>query len=79
MDIINCIDILYEKNIFKISKFELYKILKQVHKNYTYYKLKKTFNKLKDTNVIIETYGKNMFIFNKIVEIKKPSLTLYFD
>lgn len=79
MDIINCIDLFYGNDILKISKFEIYKILKQVHERYTYYKLKKTFNKLISTGIIVKTNGKNMYIFNRVRKKPKPSLTVYFD
>ncbi len=79
MDIINIIDIFYNKEIDYISKFGVYKILKQLDPYFTYYKLKKRFNKLIDTKILIMTNKNNEYQFNKFRKIKKPSLTVYFD
>ena len=80
MDILNCIDLFYENDTLKISKFEIYKILKKVHVNFTYYRLRKTFNLLLKTGILVKTYGKNMYIFNKVRPLpQKPSLIVYFD
>ena len=79
MDIIRCIDIFYTENVDRISKFDLYKILKQNDKNFSYYRLKKTFTKLKDTGVLKPTPYKNEFIFNKVRKIRKPPFILEFE
>jgi len=80
MDIINIIDFFYKEEIENVSKFEVYKILKELDPYFTYYKLKKRFDKLIETKILIINTNKfNQFKFNKSEKIKKPSLTVSFD
>lgn len=77
--IISIIEMLYNEKIINISKFHLYKIIKKINKNISYYKMNILIDKLLKTKILLKL-SKNIYYFNKIQTIeKRPKIILSFD
>jgi len=79
MDIINIIEIFYNQNVLYISKFELYRLMKNYNPYLSYYKLHKLFKKLLETKILVKGIKPNEYIFNKIQILPKPPYIIKFD
>jgi len=77
LNIITVIDMLYNRRISNISKFELYKLIKNHDKNLSYYKKKLLLHKLIQTKILIPI-NKNTYYFNKIQNTRRLPIIIDF-
>ena len=77
MILLNIIQLFIDRNIEKISKFDLFKLFKLYFlKDFTYYKSKLLLDKLLKTKILIKK--SNYYIFNYEKDKKDKSI-VYFD